>query len=271
MNINSLLRDGDVNNPYKYAIREIISRLRWDISTESRRSRCRLIDLHKKYLGKSAVIVCNGPSLLKTDLPLLSNVYTFGLNKINLLFDKSDFRPSCIVAVNAFVIEQNRDYYNQTDCPLFLDRVAVKQVRHRENVIFLHSSDQAKFARDCSMSIKQGNTVTFVAMQLAFHMGFRHIALVGCDHNFAQKGPANKTVKAEGDDQSHFDPRYFSGGVNWQLPDLAASEHFYSVAGDTFAAAGGSIVNCTEGGKLEVFERASLVSWIGRHCKSEHV
>ena len=70
-----------------------------------------------KYSNEKAVIICNGPSLLKVDLALLKNVYTFGLNKINLLFGKSDFRPSAIVAVNKYVIEQNADFYDSTDIP----------------------------------------------------------------------------------------------------------------------------------------------------------
>lgn len=36
---------------------------------------------------------------------LLDGVFTFDLNKINLLFDKYSFRTSSIVAVNLLVIE----------------------------------------------------------------------------------------------------------------------------------------------------------------------
>ncbi len=60
-------------------------------------------------------------------------------------------------------------------------------------------------------------------MQLAFHMGFKEVALVGCDHSFATKGPAYKTVIAGKEDPDHFDPNYFSGGVKWDLPSIAAS------------------------------------------------
>ncbi len=112
------------------------------------------------------------------------------------------------------------------------------------------------------MSIYQGFTVTFVAMQLAFHMGFRDIALVGCDHNFATKGRANQAIASEAHDTSHFDPRYFSGGQKWNLPDLSGSEYFYTVADAHFSAFGGRIINCTVGGQLELFPRMPLSEWL---------
>ena len=112
------------------------------------------------------------------------------------------------------------------------------------------------------MGIHQGNTVTYVAMQLAFHMGFQDVALVGCDHSFAVSGPANKTVVAEGMDQSHFDPNYFSNGDKWQLPDLDESESSYRKASQVYSAHGRRLVNATVGGKLDVLERVSLGSFL---------
>lgn len=250
-------------NPYFYALSLAYRRLRWDLQPEARRSRRKLAAWRERYAGQKAVILCNGPSLLKSDLSLLDGVFTFGLNKINLLFERSAFRPSCIVAVNHLVIKQNADFFNRTELPLFFDSYALAHVRPRPNVVYLHSTEQRKFARDCSFSIYQGATVTFVAMQLAFHMGFRDVALIGCDHSFQAKGPAHKVVVGGQQDSDHFDPNYFSG-VQWQLPDLADSEVSYGLAAQTFAEAGGRIVNCTEGGRLELFPRMELAAFVGR-------
>lgn len=249
-------------NPYYYAGAMFLSRLAWDMTPEAWRSRKKLRDWKNRYVGEKAVIVCNGPSLLQADLTLLDGVFTFGLNKINLLFDKSDFRPSCIVSVNPYVIEQNRDFFNASNIPLFLDGVATAHVKSNSNAVFLHSTSMPHFARDCSMSIYQGYTVTFVALQLAFHMGFKQVALIGADHNFSTKGPANKTVESGKTDINHFDPNYFAGGVKWQLPDLVGSERSYLLARETYAAAGREIVNATEGGQLEIFNRMSLASFL---------
>ncbi|MEM7534198.1 MAG: 6-hydroxymethylpterin diphosphokinase MptE-like protein [Chloroflexota bacterium] len=249
-------------NPYESGVRMLASRFLWDIQPESWRSRGIIKQWKNRYLGEKAVIVCNGPSLLETPLDMLDGIFTFGLNKINLLFDKSAFRPSCIVAVNPFVLEQNAQFYNETEIPLFLNKSATKHVRRRPNISYLHMYPSLGFARDCSGSVCVGYTVTFVAMQFAYHMGFSKVALVGCDHSFATKGPADKTVTSKETDPNHFDPNYFAGGVQWQLPDLEGSEKAYALARDINDAVGRKMYNCTVGGKLETFERMDLEEFI---------
>ena len=257
-----IIGNTDTNNLYRQGGYLILNRMAWDLNPLSWISRSRLKALKNSQIGKKAVIICNGPSLLQTDFSLLQNTYSFGLNKINLLFDRNDFRPDAIVAVNELVIEQNRDFYNETPIPLFLDSRASTVVKNRKNVTFLHSSQQFKFARDVSMSVWDGATVTFVALQLAFHMGFEKVAVIGCDHNFAEKGPAGKTVTSSEKDQSHFDPRYFAGGVKWQLPDIPTSEYGYYLARETYELSGRELYNCTVGGKLELFKRLDLKDFV---------
>ena len=60
--------------------------------------------------------------------------------------------------------------------------------------------------------------MTYVALQLAFHLGFRQVVLVGVDHQFTTRGLANTTVVSEGDDPNHFSPGYLGRGFRWQLP-----------------------------------------------------
>lgn len=255
-------------NPYYDGVRMILRRLRWDANYNSWYSRKKLKSLRNKYLGEKAIILCNGPSLNKVDFDSIgSNIFTFGLNKINLLFDRSSFRPSCIVAVNRFVIEQNSDFFNTTDIPLFLDSVGIRYgwIHSRNNLTCLYSSGLADgFAKDCTISVTQGYTVTYVALQLAFHMGFKYVALVGADHTFAIKGPANKTIDGSAVDESHFDPRYFAG-VKWQLPDLFESEVSYTRANNMYNAHDRKIFNCTDGGQLEIFDRISLSAFLSHH------
>lgn len=248
-------------NPYRNAAALIVLRILWDIHPYSWISRRKIKKLENRYPAQKAVILCNGPSLNRVNFDNLAarGIFIFGLNKINLLFEKTDFRPTVIVAVNPYVIEQNAEFYNKTELPLFLDSNGKRWVKFRDNVHFIHSaSGCVGFARDCSISINQGHTVTYVAMQLAFYMGFKEVAIVGCDHSFATKGPANKTVIAEKNDLNHFDQNYFAQGVKWQLPDITASELHYELARDTFERHNRKIVNCTDGGKLEVFTRQPI-------------
>ena len=252
-------------NPYLHYGNLLLSRLIWDLSPYSWVSRRRIRSWRNKLRGRKAIILCNGPSLNKVDFKALekSGIFSFGLNKINLLFSKTSFRPSVIVSVNPYVMEQNAKFYNTTDLPLFLDSKGRKFIRFRKNVHFLHGTrGLRKFAKDCSFSIIEGTTVTFVAMQLAFHMGFTKVGLVGCDHSFATKGPANQIVSAGKMDKDHFDSRYFINGNTWQLPDLLASEIQYDTARNMFEENGRKLLNCTVGGILEILERQPLEEFI---------
>ena len=251
-------------NPYRIGAYLFLDRLKWDLKPQAWSSRSKLKQINNTYSGKKAVIICNGPSLLQTDFSLLDNVYTFGLNKINLLFDQTEFRPNSIVAVNPHVIEQNKAFYKETTIPLFLESKASIRANLLDvsSATFLHSIDVSSFSEDCSMSIFQGYTVTYVAMQLAFHMGFSEVALIGCDHNFHVKGPANELQTAQGNDASHFHKNYFSEGQQWQLPDLGQSEVYYALAREAFEKAGRRLINATEGGRLELLPRCALSDFV---------
>ncbi|MDF1823578.1 MAG: DUF115 domain-containing protein [Verrucomicrobiales bacterium] len=250
-------------NPYRHGAKLIFDRFVWDLHPESWRSRSRLKREKGSRSGR-ALILCNGPSLNEVDFEALENsgVFTIGLNKINLLFERSSFRPDMIVAVNGHVIKQNAKFFRETDIPLYLSSRGQRDIGSREHVTYLHHSAQQKFACDCSWSIPMGYTVTYVAMQLAYHLGFEEIGLVGCDHNFASKGRPNEAVKAGDSDPNHFDPRYFSQGVTWQLPDLIGSEHYYNLARLAWEENGRRIVNCTAGGKLEIFPRETMEEFL---------
>ncbi len=251
-------------NPYRIAASLLWDRLKWDLHPKSWSSRKKMHALHNRFENKKAVIICNGPSLLEVDFSLLENVYTFGLNKINLLFDNTDFRPSCIVSINPFVIEQNSQFFSETKIPLFLDARSSRRagLLNKHHPCFIHTADFPFFSTDCSYSIFQGYTVTYVAMQLAFHMGFKEVALIGCDHNFHIHGPSNEVRTSSGDDKSHFHKDYFADGQQWQLPDLHQSETFYSLAEKTYQQRGRRLVNATDGGHLELLQRTCLADFV---------
>ncbi len=252
-------------NPYLHYGHLLISRVIWDFHLCSWLSRKRLRKWKDRFIGQKAIILCNGPSLNKVNFNnfIKCRIFTFGLNKLNLLFTRTEFRPSVIVAVNPYVISQNAEFYNQTDLPLFIDSGGHRKIKFRRNVHFIHSAaGHRKFARDCSISVVRGATVTFVAMQLAFHMGFKQVALVGCDHSFSSMGPTHSTVKSGETDPDHFSENYFSKGVKWQLPDLLASELQYDTAKSVFEKYRRKIINCTDAGELEIFERQTLTNFL---------
>lgn len=260
-----LLRSHDSLNPYRAGLGLLARRFLWDLNPRAWSSARNLKSCREAggKQGKKAVILCNGPSLNDVDFDLLKDIFIFGLNKINLIFPRTCMRPNAIVAVNPFVIEQNKSFFETTDIPLYLDYRFSNSFSASVSRTYLYTNAKG-FARDAFWGVDTGNTVTYVALQLAFHMGFTDVALVGCDHNFAQTGPENKVVSADGEDKSHFDPNYFSGGVKWQLPDLFKSEVAYMTAKKQYEAHGRRVVNCTKGGKLEIFPRQPLHYWLDR-------
>lgn len=264
-NNNTFLPGGNRQtlNPYRVGLRLILNRLMWDLSPRSFFNRRKLNSIKNKYKGEKAVILCNGPSLNDIDLSSLQGVFTFGLNKINLIFEDTEFRPSCIVSVNPLVLEQNFDFFSSTNIPLFLDRYSNDLgLPEKNNISLLDSCDFPYFSRDCSVSIFQGYTVTYVALQLAYHMGFKEVCLVGCDHNFYKDGIPNKTYNNSTDDISHFSKNYFANGQEWQYPDLLQSEIYYQKAKYVFDNDSRKIVNASTKTNLKTFERVKLDAFL---------
>jgi glycosyltransferase involved in cell wall biosynthesis/tetratricopeptide (TPR) repeat protein/SAM-dependent methyltransferase len=216
------------------------------------RKLCQFRDRHK---GERCVIIGNGPSLNKMDLSFLENEITFGMNRIFLLFDKWKFRPTYYVSVNPLVIEQSAAEILQIDAPKFLSHKGIPFFDDPGDIHFLRSIPQWFFSKDPRNGICEGWTVTFVAMQLAYFMGFSEVILIGVDHHFETKGEANKEVVSEGDDPNHFHPGYFGKGTRWHLPDLEHSEGSYRMAKEAFESDTRRILDATVDGKLTIFPR----------------
>ena len=225
-----------------------------------RESMHRLHALRGSRKGQRAFIIGNGPSLRNMDLLALRTEFTFGLNRIYLAFPTLGFQTSCLVSVNDLVIEQCIREMQALSIPRFFSwrsrRFVASGARGSDLPTFLYTTYEGpKFAQDAGGRLWEGATVTYVALQLAFHMGFQQVILIGVDHHFATQGEANKTIVSDGEDPNHFSPGYFGKGFRWQLPDLETSEMAYAMARDAFQAAGREVLDATVGGRLTVFPK----------------
>lgn len=216
----------------------------------------RLAAYRDKHKGERCFIIGNGPSLKQTDTAKLKGEYTFGMNRIYLAFPDWGFETTYYVSINDLVIDQCAEDIRALAIPKFLSWHSREYITPTDDLAFLHTTYTGpKFARDVRGRVWEGATVTYVAMQLAFHMGFERAILIGVDHSFQSKGAPNTTVVSEGDDPDHFDARYFGKGYRWQLPDLETSEMAYAMARRAYQEAGREIVDATVGGKLTVFPK----------------
>ncbi|SKB70548.1 hypothetical protein SAMN05660226_02786 [Parapedobacter luteus] len=224
-------------------------------------------DIHK---GQDCFIIGNGPSLNQTDLNLLNGYHVFGLNKIHLIFEKYPrLKLSYHVTVNPLVIEQIQREVEEGvfDCPTFLSYQGSKGVNFSsKNVYKLLTCGKWSFYKNVMEPINEGYTVTYVAMQLAYYMGYKNVFLVGVDHNFSQVGKPNELQDFKGDDHNHFHPDYFKGQL-WHLADLEGNEASYALAKHQFHEDGREIFNATVGGKLNIFKRITFEEALQRAKK----
>ncbi len=254
--------------PVLYALRDtrdaVVRWQQWPSATFDNRRRetverlGALKDIHK---GKRCFIIGNGPSLKQMDLSCLKDEYTFGMNRFYLMFPELGFKTSYFVSINDLVVEQCAADLQALDIPTFISWRGRQWVNPRKDLFYLFSTYTGpKFAEDIRGRLWESSTVTYVAMQIAFYMGFSQVILIGVDHSFATQGKPNTTVVSQGDDPNHFAGNYFGKGFRWQLPDLDGSELGYLRAREAYKAAGREILDATVGGKLTIYPKVDFTS-----------
>ncbi len=217
-----------------------------------------LRDSHK---GERCIIIGNGPSLKHTDLQKLRGKFSIGMNRFYMAFNDLGFTTSILLTVNNLVIEQCADDLRNLPIPTFVSWRGRQYIQPAPNLHYLYTSYiKPCFSADATGRLWEGATVTYVAMQLAYFLGFKQVILIGVDHNFTSTGRPNTTVVSTGDDPNHFHPGYFGKGFRWQLPDLETSEIAYRMAKDAYEKDGREILDATIGGKLTVFEKVNYDS-----------
>jgi hypothetical protein len=252
-------------NAFKRRIVDIPDAFAWHMNiSRSRVTRENLYSFQGRHLGQRCFIMANGPSLANMDLSPLANETTFGLNRLYLLFEKLSFQPTYYVCVNELVLEQFSSEIGALRMHKFLNWNR-RRLFNADNALIdfvrLSLRLQDKFARNFQHPLYSGGTVTYVALQIAYIMGFSEVVLIGLDHSFADTGIPNKVEMRQSEtDVNHFHPNYFPKGSKWQLPDLKRSELAYALARQAFERDGRQILDATVNGKCPVFKRADFDS-----------
>ncbi len=230
----------------------------WAGSIQGARNLARLEAMRNRHWGKRCFVLGNGPSLAGADLSVLRDEYVIGSNRIYL-------HPACkkwtrwyYCAVNPNVMEQFASDIGSLGALRFLAWEHRGYLPNSDDTVWLRTRHEPRFSFDLTDAIWQGATVTYVSLQLAFHLGFTEVVLLGVDHFYDRAGQANKLVVSEEADPDHFAEEYFGAGVRWQLPDLTQSELAYRLARLAYEQEGRRIRDATVGGKLEVFPKVRL-------------
>lgn len=210
--------------------------------------------------GQPMLVIGNGPSLNRTPLERFATVPAIGMNKINLLFPRTSWRPRYIITINNLVVQQNREFFETTDIPLFVGFKArwFVDAKRNPNLNLFNIRVSDAFSTEFPRGTGRATTVSYAALQLAYYMGANPVIIFGIDHRFAFDGPARPAVeRMQGDDPNHFDPNYFKG-MKWGLPDLENDRHLFRLSRAAFEADGRKVYDATLDGLLPVFEKISV-------------
>lgn len=207
------------------------------------------------------VIVGNGKSLTTKQLDII-DVPSIACNRINLVYPETNWRPTVYVhpeslAPDLKFIQENVDM--GIECYLgehFKELPDAKNIRWIKDCHHhLHKFDSPEVPDEwhlpqlCSF----GGSVN-VAMQVAVMKGYDELILIGCDLEYRDKKP------------SHFHPEYEHGG---EQPAFYAARnalygHIQALNWIRRKKKNVRVYNATEGGLLELWERARLEDCLSR-------
>ncbi len=227
------------------------------------------------HIGESCFIIGNGPSLTIQDLNMIKNQVSFSCNRINLIFDKTDWRPYYYTLSDSLMISNFFDeLYNFQKKHMFVvvsnTNYTLLKKQLGKKCVFLRSyyeydnSGLPKYSYDVSKKIIQHGTVVYLNIQLATYMGFKNIYLIGVDNNFGviKKKDGSIHFNKELIGKDYFDKSYYNtieGKKNVPANVYEYTEAYLS-AKKYCDMIGVNIYNATRGGKLEVFSRVNFDS-----------
>jgi len=217
------------------------------------------------HLGERCFILATGPSLRVEDVEALSNEYTFGVNGIFSLYDKTEWRPTyyamCDKEVYKKAMKSNENFsfdnfYRKSafvSNQMSLNESKTKNFEDVKIVPFSYLDHfftaeyvSLKYSSDLIHGLYNMQTVTNFCINIAQYMGFKEIYLLGVDFSYSSK-----------DKQQHFD-----GTRNVLMDDdiirqsvVFNTRRSYELVKRETEKAGVKVFNATRGGKLEVFER----------------
>jgi len=230
-------------------------------------------------VGDKLVILGNGPSLLahleRGDFDALAGIPTLGMNRIDLLYPLTSWRPTWYLLMEQMrpfpepwatllmehiqpgverVLLEGRFRRKVTeainDTALLIGALAEVRWIHRATCDHYgqlwetHVPSEWHLPELCPF----GGSISG-ALQLAFMLGYTDVGLIGCDLGIAESG-------------DHFDPAYKShvDGLFEEQDDTL--RHAHRLASQAFGRAGRRVLNLGIGGALEEYLRMDLRRWL---------
>tara|TARA_R110000824_G_scaffold392328_3_gene590672 strand:+ start:956 stop:1807 length:852 start_codon:yes stop_codon:yes gene_type:complete len=183
-----------------------------------------------KHLGGRVFIIANGPSLSETNLNLLKDETTIAMNRVSLIYPKNpDWRPTYYLFSSTNVrhpdwgqawTESVRSAISEERTTSFIAHMfkpTIDPNNEYPQVGWFESMSEQKpamsgdispdsFSTDIVERIDKSGTTMNLALQLAYHMGFEEIIIVGADLGWS------------GDRGSKSDPNHFDKSYRADIP-----------------------------------------------------
>lgn len=229
--------------------------------------------LKGKFEGERCFLIGNGPSLTPEDLHAIRHEYTFGTNMVYKIFDQTDWRPSFhCVSDSIYATNLGQELYDKVKSPLFtIEKTYRKMDLKPDNTTYVacFPSERYRVRGNLLAYVMVKATVLSLAAELAFHMGFKEIYLLGVDctnphaagGHFIENYSSKEVAEA---DLSRIKTRMKkSTGVSTkEIGDhiIDRSMEVYKKLDDYAKKHNIKIYNATRGGNLEIFPRVDFDS-----------
>ncbi len=226
----------------------------------------RLADVAGHCAGRRAFIVGNGLSLAAMDLGPLAGEVTFAFNGAWRLRDRGRLIPTVHLVEDRLVAEEEAEHLATLDPVTLLvlpkdhaDVIPPGRGRLHLPVTWsyydpLRPPREPGFTTDATDGrLHAGQSVAYLALQLAFVMGCDPVVLLGIDLDYRlppSARVARHVVTSTAADPNHFDPGYFGPGRRWHLPKTDRMLVAFRRAARVYADHGRRLVNATPGGRL---------------------
>lgn len=241
-----------------------------------------IASLRNKYKGQPAVIICNGPSLSSVPTDILKQNLTIGCNGIYMKFPDWGFGTNFLITED---IELTRDraieldkvgkvtkmtaLYNAYNFPVKSDWIYFNSPRSRGGSYYTKEGCYPQFSRDFASIVHLGSTVTYIMIQLAYHLGSNPVYIVGLDFDWGlltKEFPVGKLRVNQANhkiiSETHFNEGYFKMGNLVGVPDTNRQALAYTEANKIFRSGNRQIFNVSDSSCLNVFPKIPLSTWV---------
>lgn len=147
----------------------------------------KLGELRGLHEGQRCFVIGNGPSLNDMDLSILENEITIGCNRIYL---NNRIVPTYYCIEDARLLKtvyKALEKWSTEDTIKFIPTVLADHAKNISNVCLVnfmyerYEGGEPKFSEDISRICYWGSMVTYMMLELAYHLGCNPIYLIGMD------------------------------------------------------------------------------------------